>query len=391
MLIAGGGAAGLTLAAALGQRGYSVALADAGPAGVDPRAWFISGGCWRIFHALGLGEALETVSQPVTAVEADAAGGGIAFLADDAGEAGELGRMIEAAQLTPVLAEAARAAGVTMLASARAEEPSFGDPRATVAINGETISASLIVACDGARSTLRKAAGIRFEGRDHDTSALSTLLDLPAPHEGRARQIFLRTGPIAALPLPGADGRRVNLVWTAPTPVAEALVALDDAGFEAELAHQAPGFLPGSKLAGGRFRFQTGVRIAERFHAPRLALAGDSAHVVHPLAGQGLNLGLKDVAALVDVIEAAARVGLDIGSETALSPYTRWRRADVTATAAAMEAFAIGFAAPAPVRAAAGLAMKTVGGSRAARRFFMREAAGELGEVPSLMQSKAAV
>jgi 2-octaprenyl-6-methoxyphenol hydroxylase len=164
-------------------------------------------------------------------------------------------------------------------------------------------------------------------------------------------------------------------------------MALDDAGFEAELARRADGFLSGVKLAGRRHSFPVGLHVADRFHAARVALAGDSAHQIHPLAGQGLNLGLKDVAALVDVIVEAGRVGLDIGAETALAPYTRWRRADVVASAAAMEGFARLFAGPAPVRIAAALAMQATGNIPSARKLFAQEAGGVLGELPSLMQA----
>lgn len=390
ILIAGGGPVGLTLATALAQRGFSTTLVDAGgPSGADSRAWFIAYGCWRIFCALGLADRLETVSQPVSAVGADADGGGIAFLAGETDGEIELGRMVEASALGPVLIAAADSAGVRRLTSARADTPVFGDPHVSMQVNGEVVRASLVIGCDGPRSGLRDAAGIRFEGRGYSTRAISTTLRLSSSHGGEARQIFLRGGPIAALPLvgDGQTGDRVNLVWTAPAPVAEALLAMTDAGFEAELAHQAPGFVPGARLAGPRASFPMAVRIADRFHGPRLALAGDSAHLVHPLAGQGLNLGLKDAAALVDVIADAAHAGLDIGSEAALAGYTRWRRADVTALAAAMEAFAVAFSAPAPVRAAAGMAMKAAGGSRMARRLFSREAGADLGDLPTLMRA----
>ena len=126
--------------------------------------------------------------------------------------------------------------------------------------------------------------------------------------------------------------------------------------------------------------------MADNFHGARVALAGDAAHVIHPLAGQGLNLGLKDAAALVDVILEAGRAGLDIGAASALAPYSLWRRADVVATAMAMEGFARTFAAPLPVRLAAGLAMQAVGSVKEVRKLFAREAGGDLGELPSLMR-----
>ncbi|HOZ27941.1 MAG TPA: FAD-dependent monooxygenase, partial [Hyphomonadaceae bacterium] len=152
-----------------------------------------------------------------------------------------------------------------------------------------------------------------------------------------------------------------------------------------ELAKKAGDFLPGATLAGARHSFPIGLYVAERFDAHRVALAGDSAHVIHPLAGQGLNLGLKDVAALVDVIATAGKAGLDIGAASALESYTRWRRSDVAATAAAMEGFARVFSAPLPVRLIAGLAMSAAGSVREARKVFAKEAGGDLGELPTLM------
>lgn len=388
VLIAGGGPAGLAVAIALAKRGFATALADAAspkakPA-ADNRAFFVSYGCWRIFRALGVEAALSGGAEPVRRVEAEARGGGIAFLAEDCEGEPVLGYVVEAGKLTAALAEAAKAAGVRIIAPAKVEGATFGDPDAVVSFGASEARAGLVIACDGARSAVREAAGLRFEGWDYPTKAISADLAIERPHEGAARQTFLASGPMAVLPL---QGDRASLVWTVPAAVADALMAMKDRDFEAELGKQARGFLDGAKLAGPRIAFPMGLRIAERFHGPRVALAGDAAHLVHPLAGQGLNLGLKDVAALVDVIAEADRIGLDIGSEAALAPYTRWRRADVVATAAAMEGFARSFAGPAPVRAAAGLAMKLAGTSREARRLFAREAGGDLGELPSLMRA----
>jgi 2-octaprenyl-6-methoxyphenol hydroxylase len=187
---------------------------------------------------------------------------------------------------------------------------------------------------------------------------------------------------MAVLPL---KDNCANLIWTEKAAVAQALAELDPHDFELELAKKAGAFLPDAKLAGPRHTFPIGLYVAERFECERVVLAGDAAHVIHPLAGQGLNLGLKDVAALVDVIGEAARAGLDIGAASALSPYTIWRRGDVVATAAAMEGFARTFTSALPVRLAAGAAMAVAGTIPQARKLFAREAGGDLGELPSLM------
>jgi 2-octaprenyl-6-methoxyphenol hydroxylase len=390
--IAGGGPVGLTLALALAQRGLGVGLIDAdlkaSPGSVGGRAFFVAFGCWRIWRALGLEADLLRVAEPVTSVEAKGQAGGISFLASDCKDEPVLGYMIEQGPLVAALTEAAKASDKIGLRPGRTTAARFADPRAALAFDADgkpgEVSASLVVGCDGARSGVRAAAGIRYEGWDYPARAISTTITSAEPHHGAARQIFLPSGPMAALPL--TDGR-INFVWTERAAVAEALVALDDAGFEAELAKRAEGFLSNVRLAGKRHSFPVGLHVADRFHGPRVALAGDSAHQIHPLAGQGLNLGLKDVAALVDVIAEASRVGLDIGAETALAPYTRWRRADVVASAAAMEGFARLFAGPAPVRIAAALAMQAAGSISSARKLFAQEAGGVLGDLPSLMRA----
>ncbi len=372
--IAGGGPVGLTLALAQARRGLRSCVVDAGGNAVDGRAFFVAFGCWRIWRALGLEAALAPHARAVTSVEAEGPAGGVSFLAEDCDGEPALGYMIEQGPLVKALEAAASGSDLVTLRSGRISGARFGDPCASLLLEDGEVGAALIAACDGARSAVRTAANIRFEGWDYAAKAISTTVTLPAAPEaaadgGAARQIFLPSGPMAALPLtplPGdAAHERVNLVWTERAAVADALIALDDEGFEAELAKRAGDFLPGAKLAGRRHAFPVGLRVAERFHGPRLALAGDAAHQIHPLAGQGLNLGSKDVAALTDVIADAARVGLDIGAETALAPYTRWRRADVVASAAAMEGFARAFCAPAPIRIAAALAMRAAGRSGA--------------------------
>lgn len=402
--IAGGGPVGLTLALGLRAKGFEVALADAdspraGPTslpaagapfiggGGGGRAFFIAYGCWRIWRALGLEAQLLPHAEPVLSVEAKSGGmsgpgSGVGFFADDCQHEPALGYMIEQSRLVPALRDAALKAGVRIIAPMRADEVRRDGARAELIGAGEAIDASLLVGCDGAGSRVREAAGVRFEGRDYPAKAVSATLALDKPHQGAARQVFLRHGPMALLPLKGG---RANLIWTERAAVADVLAGMTDAEFAAELKQAAGGFVGGFELVGQRHAFPLGLKVATAFHAPRIAVAGDAAHLVHPLAGQGLNLGLKDAAALVDVVADAAKVGLDIGAEASLAPYTRWRRADVLASAAAMDAFARTFSAPEPVRAAAGWAMQAVGSSRPLRRLFAREAGADLGDLPSLM------
>lgn len=393
--IAGGGPVGLTLALGLKARGFDIAVIDAAPPRVpsskpDARAFFVAHGCWRIWRALGMEAAILPHAEPVHSVEAKGDGqrDGVAFLDSDlaSGDAdhGPLGYMIAAGDLIAALEAATRSANIPIIALARAEDIVVTSDGVMLRAGDSTIRARLLAGCEGQSSAVRTAAGIRYEGRGYEAKALSTLLQLDAPHHGAARQLFLADGPLAVLPMPG---NRANLVWSERADVADALVAMSDANFEAELRHRAGAFIGGFKLAAPRAAFPLRSFIAERFHAPRIALAGDSAHVIHPLAGQGLNLGLKDVAALVDVIDEAARVGLDIGSEAALQAYTTWRRADVVAQASAMQAFAFTFTGPRPLRALAGLGLQAAGGVAPLRKLFAREAGGNLGDLPTLMRA----
>jgi 2-octaprenyl-6-methoxyphenol hydroxylase len=384
--IAGGGPVGLTLALALGRRGYVVVVADGARAAdvsrPDTRAYFISHGCWRIFRALGIEDQLLAEAEPVTQVEAEGRVGGISFIAEECSEPA-LGFMVNAGVLNAALTRALNAeAKVKLLAGATFTQTTLSGASAVLKLGDTEISAPLLVGCDGRNSLVRRAANIRFEGHDYDAAAISTTVKLGRPHNGVARQVFLPNGPMAVLPLKDACA---NLIWTEKAAVARALAELAPEDFELELAKKAGAFLPDAKLVGPRIVFPIGLYIAERFEGERVALAGDAAHVIHPLAGQGLNLGLKDVAALVDVIGEAARAGLDIGAASALSPYTTWRRGDVVATAAAMEGFARTFTSALPVRLAAGAAMAIAGMIPPARRLFAREAGGDLGELPSLM------
>ena len=214
--IAGGGPVGLTLALALARRGYESVVVDAAPApspgkpSADSRAFFIAYGCWRIFRALGLEGKLLVHAEPVTSVEAEGRIGGISFLAEDCESEPVLGYMIEAAQLAPVLHAAVKAeAGVRLVSGAKIESVAFGDPLASVRYGGGEAHASLVIGCDGAKSIVRKSAGLRFEGRDYDAKAISTTVKLSKPHNGAARQIFMPGGPMAVLPL---KDNRANLI-----------------------------------------------------------------------------------------------------------------------------------------------------------------------------------
>ena len=214
---------------------------------------------------------------------------------------------------------------------------------------------------------------------------------MSGPHEGLAHQSFFPGGPFAVLPLPDADGQhRSSLVWSEQNAQAARLQALDDDAFTDEIIARIGGRLGDVRLIGRRWAYPLDLTLAERYVAPRLALAGDAAHGVHPIAGQGLNMGLRDVAALAEVLIEAARIGVDIGDATILTRYQQWRRFDATAFALGMDGLNRLFSNANPtLRAARDLGLAAVNRTPPLRRALMREASGVAGEVPRLLKGQA--
>jgi 2-octaprenyl-6-methoxyphenol hydroxylase len=282
----------------------------------------------------------------------------------------------------------AKAGGLAHLAAAEVAEAGRGPAGATVRLaDGRRLEAPLIIACDGRRSALAAAAGIRRLRWDYGQTGLVNAIAHELPHAGVAHQSFFPGGPFAVLPLPG---NRSSLVWSERTREAGRLMALDDAAFTAEVAARVGPRLGRIELAGARWAYPLDLSLAERYVAPRLALAGDAAHGVHPIAGQGLNIGLRDVAALAEVLVEAARIGEDIGSALVLERYQRWRRFDATVLALGMDALNRLFSNDNPLlRLTRDAGLAAVGRLGGLRRFFMREAAGLEGAVPRLLRGQA--
>jgi 2-octaprenyl-6-methoxyphenol hydroxylase len=248
------------------------------------------------------------------------------------------------------------------------------------------LRASLIVAADGRNSPAREAAGIKLIGWPYDQMGLVATVEHELAHNGRAEEHFTPSGPFAILPLPG---NRSSLVWSERTEAAQRMLALPMQEFEQELKLRFGDHLGEVKLISGRHGYPLAMYLAETFTAPRLALVGDAAHVLHPLAGLGFNLGLRDVAALADCIHDAASLGLDIGSEAVLDRYTQWRRFDTVATGAMMDGMNRLFANTNPVltllRRAGLLAVNRMGGLKS---MFVSEAAGASGNLPRLLRGE---
>lgn len=402
--IIGGGPTGLTLALALAQAGLDTVVVDAEPPEkaletlYDGRAFAIAFACWRMWRALGITDALEGEVQPIERILCSdgrtpdrlrRGGPGPFLLHFDAREldgAEPLGMMVPHVALRRALHRTVEAQPrIKRLAPMKAVGLDRDVGKAVVKLaDGRTLTAPLVAGCDGVRSNVRRWIGLRQYGWDYRQSAVVCTIQTERSHEGIAHEYFLPTGPFALLPLPE---RRANLVWTESHAVAASLSRMPDADFQAEMQRRLGYFLGHAELAGPRYVYPLELKLASGFVAERACLVGDAAHRIHPIAGQGLNLGLKDVAALADTILDAAEVGLDIGHEASLRPYESWRRADTLAMAAATDGLDRLFSTDIwPIRLARGVGMDLIGRSRTARSFFIRHAGGAGGRLPRLLR-----
>jgi 2-octaprenyl-6-methoxyphenol hydroxylase len=397
VLIAGGGLAGLALALALRQAlspGFAVTLVDPELVrGEDPRASAIAAAPRRMFEALGVWDAVAGEAEPIldmvitdSRVE-DAVRPVFLTFAGEIEPGEPFAHMIENAQLVAELAAKAAAAGVTLVPQPVKD---FTATRAGVTItlgDGATVAAKLLVAADGGRSRLRERAGIAVRGWSYGQSAIVTTVAHEREHHGRAEEHFLPGGPFAMLPL---RKNRSSIVWTELTAEAERIVALPDGEFHGELEKRFGLHLGDISLAGPRRTYPLGLWVAHRFIAERLALVGDAAHVIHPIAGQGLNMGLRDIAALAEAIVDAARLGLDPGDATVLERYQRWRRFDTMSMSVSTDVLNRLFSNRSDVlRLVRDIGLGVVDRLPPLKRMFIREAAGLTGDVPKLLRGEA--
>lgn len=399
IVICGGAFAGLGLALALRQGlgdGISVIVADPALAtrpSRDPRASAIVAACRRMFGALGVWDQVAGDAQPildmvVTDSRLDDAMRPTFLTFEGDVEPGEpFAHMVENRQLIDALVARAEAEGVTLRAEAVKGYELKGSGIAVEFANGDIIEASLLVAADGARSKLRERAGIATHGWEYDQSGIVVTVGHERDHQGRAEEHFLPAGPFAILPL---KGNRSSLVWTETRKDAERIVALSESDFHAEL-EQRFGLHLGEVTALDKPRaFPLGYFVARSFIAERLALIGDAAHVIHPIAGQGLNMGIKDAAALAEAVVDAARLGIDIGQGDVLDRYQRWRRFDTMAMGVATNALNVMFSNDvAPLRAVRDIGLGLVDRLPPLKSAFIRQAAGLTGEVPLLLKGEA--
>lgn len=398
ILILGGGLNGPCLALALAQAGIrsvvidSAKRADLVHADFDGRAYALALASTQMLRALGIWSRVADAAQPILQIKASdgRAGQGASplFLHFDTSELeeGPMGHILEDRHLRRALIDAMEATpAIRYLTETTVIGQEITPQKAALHLADDTVlTGQILVGADGRSSGVAARAGIRRTGHDYGQTALVCAVTHEKPHQGIAHQFFMPAGPLAILPL---TGNRSSIVWSEASATAQAIASLDDAGFMAALAPRFGDFLGQIALAGGRYSYPLTLTLAESFIAPRLALVGDAAHGVHPIAGQGLNLGLRDCAALAEVLADARRRGEDLASPFVLERYQRWRRFDTIALAYGMDAVNKLFSNDNPaLRLLRDLGMGAVSRLPALRRGFMRQAAGLTGDLPRLLR-----
>lgn len=403
VIIIGGGLVGMTLAIALAHHGVTSAVVDAADldatltATFDGRASAIASASAAMFRTIGLGDILEVHSCPIHCIRVS---DGITDkpLVFDALESdgpyasggGALGYMIENRHLRAGLLNAGRAAaGITLHAPATTANIIRGEYGVTVTLtDGTVLRAPLLIAADGRRSKVRDGAGIAVARWSYPQTAIVTMIEHQNPHDRTAFELFYPTGPFAILPMTAGDAgvNRSAIVWTVENAAAAGTLKLGPRALAAEIEKRIGGLLGAVTVIAPAASWPLGYHHAAAYTADRLVLIGDAAHSIHPIAGQGLNMGLRDTAALTEVLIDAARTGLDLGSAAVTGRYSAWRRLDNSMVGAVTDGlnrlFALPGSAPAATRR---LGLAAVERIPALKRRFMAEARGETGDRPKLL------
>ncbi|MEZ5707821.1 MAG: UbiH/UbiF/VisC/COQ6 family ubiquinone biosynthesis hydroxylase [Blastomonas sp.] len=403
--ILGGGLVGLIQALALARHGLSCTVIERSdmqamrnPAG-DGRASALASTSWQLLANLGLADALAPSICPIERISVCEAlkPGALDFAAEGGSidtephAGGYMGVMIANDALRAALFEAVCAQPlIEVLAGASAEDWNIDDHGVTIGLgDGRKVTASLLISAEGRNSRVRERAGIAMTHWRYDQGAMTGTIDLEQPHDFAAFEIFYCDGPLAILPLLDDQGqpKRASFVWTVPQDRLEAMLALSDRAFAAHIEKAMGGFLGKIAPVSPRSGFPLGLHQAASLTAQRVALVGDAGHGIHPIAGQGLNLGLRDAAALAEVLGDGVLLGLDAGDAQLLARYERWRAMDIGMMTMATDGLVRLFGVPGKTASAVRrFGMSLVEKSPAAKRFFIAEARGESGELPRLLQ-----
>ncbi len=396
VLIIGGGLVGGPLACALAAAGVSVSVVDAEDPETavapefDGRASAVALAPQRVLAAIGLWPEIAPYAAAIEQIRVSD-GPSPLFLHYDHRTLGDepFGWIVENRAIRrAIMHRMAELPLLKLFAPARLVDLQREADRVVAQLaDGTRLSAALAVAADGRASPTRVAAGIGISRWDYGQTAIVCTVAHSRPHHGVAQERFLPSGPFAILPLPG---NRSSVVWSEKSHLVPAIMAQDDEAFRRELETRFGDFLGGIALEGPRFAYPLSIQFADAYTAHRLALVGDAAHGMHPVAGQGMNMGLRDVAALAEVLVEAKRLGIDPGNATVLNRYTRWRRFDnmlmLGITDGLVRLFSNDFG---PLRLARDLGMAAIDRVAPLKRFFMRHAMGLVGDLPRLMKGQA--
>ncbi len=395
ILIIGGGMAGQTLAAALGGAGLDVVLVDrerpveTRSLAYDGRTSAIAFGAMRALDGIGLWARLAQDAEPILEIRVSDRDSPLFLHYDHAALGNDpLGFILENSAIRRALgAHLSALPGVQILAPASVVHLERGRGFATATLDdGRMVRAPLAVAADGRNSPMRRAAGIPVAEWSYPQTGIVCTIAHEKPHRGVAHERFLPAGPLAVLPM---RGNRSSIVWTERADLAPAMLDLDDVSFAREIENRFGAHLGAMTLEGARWSYPLAFTLADRYVMPRLALLGDAARAIHPIAGQGFNLGLRDAAVLAEVVVDAARLGLDPGDAAVLERYERWRRFDGLALAATTDVlnrlFSTAFP---PVQFVRDLGLAAVNEIPRLKRFFMRDAMGTAGDLPRLVRGE---
>jgi 2-octaprenyl-6-methoxyphenol hydroxylase len=397
VIILGGGLVGLTLGIALTKHQIRAVVID--PAdpdkmltqGFDGRASAVASAPWRMLQAIGVGERLEGKGCPIATIKVQDGLSPEALLFEPAADDGALGHMFENRDLRRALDETARAAeGLTLMRPARPVDVRRDLDGVTVKLaDGREVSGALLIGAEGRQSPTREAAGITVARWSYEHVAMIASIAHEKPHGNIAYEIFYPAGPFAILPLiDGPEGEhRSALVWTVDKKAAPAMLGLPDRAYQAEAEKRMGGMLGAVRMISPRSSYPLGFHHAARITDTRLALVGDAAHGIHPIAGQGVNLGYRDVAALTEVLVEGMRLGLDPGDAQLLARYQRWRSLDSFLVAASTDGLTRLFGIPGrPARAVRRFGLGMVQRLGPLKSRFMAEARGETGKLPKLLE-----